>query len=123
MIIKTTRREMRDIRHKRLRKRVSGTSERPRLAVYRSSKHIYAQIIDDIAGRTLVSACSLEPELRKAAENKGSTVAGAAAVGALVAQKAAGKGIKHVVYDRGGYGYMGRIAALAKAARDNGLEF
>lgn len=119
MINKTTRREMRDIRHTRLRKRVKGTAERPRLAVFRSSKHIYAQVIDDVQGRTLVAACSLEKDV----DAKGSTVAGASAVGARVAQKAVEAGIKQVVYDRGGYGFHGRVAALAQAARDNGLEF
>ena len=122
MIIKTTRREMREIRHKRLRKKVKGDGARPRLAVFRSSKHIYAQIIDDTQHRTLVAASSVEADL-KGGEAKGSTVAAATAVGARVAQKAAEKGIKQVVYDRGGFAYMGRVAALAKAARDNGLEF
>lgn len=119
MIIKKTRREMRDVRHERLRNKLKGTCDRPRLAVYRSSKHIYAQIIDDTQGRTLVAACSLE----KGSDSKGSTSAGAASVGKHIARKAVDHGIKRVVFDRGGYMYHGRVAALARAAREGGLEF
>lgn len=108
-------------RHRRVRKRVHGTEERPRLNVFRSGKHIYAQVIDDDRGHTLVAASSLEPELR--GRVKGSTVDGARAVGQLVAQRALAAGIRKVVFDRGGYLYHGRVKALADAAREAGLEF
>lgn len=104
---------------KRIRSKVTGTAERPRLAVFRSLKHIYAQVIDDTAGKTLASASSRE----KDASSKGSNAAAAKAVGALIAKKAKNKGIKRVVFDRGGYLYHGNIKALADAARENGLEF
>jgi large subunit ribosomal protein L18 len=104
--------------HKRIRRRLAGTPVRPRLAVFRSVKHIYAQVIDDEAGRTLVSASSNE----KAGKN-GGNMAGAKAIGKLVAERAQEKGIKAVVFDRGGYLYHGRIKALADAAREAGLEF
>ena len=103
----------------RIRRKVRGTSERPRLAVFRSLKSIYAQVIDDSTGKTIVSASSLE----KDAGTKGSNAAAAKAVGALIAKKAKDKGIKQVVFDRGGYLYHGNIKALADAARENGLEF
>ncbi|HYC60080.1 MAG TPA: 50S ribosomal protein L18 [Thermoanaerobaculia bacterium] len=103
----------------RIRRKVTGTSERPRLAVYRSLKSIYAQVIDDASGRTIVSASSLEKE----AGAKGSNAAAAKAVGALIAKKAKNSGITRVVFDRGGYLYHGNIKALADAARENGLEF
>ena len=103
----------------RIRRKVNGTSERPRLAVFRSLKHIYAQVIDDAAGTTIVSASSRE----KDAGTKGANIAAAKAVGALIAKKAKDKGIKRVVFDRGGYLYHGNIKALADAARENGLEF
>lgn len=109
-------------RHERLRKGIEGTAERPRLAVFRSQQHIYAQVIDDTAGRTLVSASTLDPELKKELAN-GRTVEAAAKVGAAVAERAKAKGIDKVVYDRGGFLYHGRIAALAEAAREAGLEF
>lgn len=109
-------------RHERLRKGIAGTAERPRLAVFRSQQHIYAQVIDDTAGRTLVSASTLDPELKKELAN-GRTVEAAAKVGAAVAERAKAKGIDKVVYDRGGFLYHGRIAALADAAREAGLEF
>lgn len=109
-------------RHERLRKGIAGTAERPRLAVFRSQQHIYAQVIDDTAGRTLVSASTLDPELKKELAN-GRTVDAAAKVGAVVAERAKAKGIDKVVYDRGGFLYHGRIAALAEAAREAGLEF
>jgi large subunit ribosomal protein L18 len=105
--------------HVRIRRKVKGTLERPRLAVFRSLKHIYAQIIDDRAGRTLVSASSNE----KGAAANGGSVAGARQVGRLVAERAREKGITRVVFDRGGYLYHGRIKALADAAREAGLEF
>ncbi len=103
----------------RIRQKVTGTSERPRLAVFKSSKHIYVQVIDDAAGRTLVAASSLD----KDADVKGANQAAAKAVGALIARRAKDKGITRVVFDRGGYLYHGNIKALADAARENGLEF
>ena len=104
--------------HTRIRRRVKGTTERPRLAVFRSVKHIYAQVIDDLTGHTLVAASSNE----KSAAN-GGNVAGAQTVGKTVAERAKDKGIKSVVFDRGGYLYHGRVKALAEAARAAGLEF
>ena len=103
----------------RVRRKVAGTGERPRLAVFRSLKGIYAQVIDDSTGRTIASASSLE----KDAGTKGSNAAAAKAVGALIAKKAKDKGVTRVVFDRGGYLYHGNIKALADAARENGLEF
>jgi large subunit ribosomal protein L18 len=105
--------------HKRIRRRLAGTSERPRLTVYRSLAHIYAQIIDDRAGRTLVSASSND----KGATANGGNIAGAKEIGRLVAERAKEKGFTKVVFDRGGYLYHGRIKALADAAREAGLEF
>ncbi|MDZ4801458.1 MAG: 50S ribosomal protein L18 [Bryobacteraceae bacterium] len=105
--------------HKRIRRKLSGTGERPRLAVFRSVKHIYAQVIDDATGHTLASASSNE----KSAGFVGGNVAGAKEVGRLVSERAKEKGIKSVVFDRGGYLYHGRIKALADAAREGGLEF
>ena len=107
-------------RHRRVRKNISGTAERPRLNVFRSSKHIYAQIIDDVNGVTLVSASSLEKAFT---EGNGGNCDAAKAVGKMVAEKALEKGIKAVVFDRGGYIYHGRVAALAEGAREAGLEF
>jgi large subunit ribosomal protein L18 len=104
---------------KRIRSKVQGTAERPRLAVFRSLKHIYAQVIDDASGRTIVAASSRD----KDSGTKGSNTAAAKVVGALIAKKAKDKGIKAVVFDRGGYLYHGNIKALADAARENGLEF
>lgn len=104
--------------HRRIRRRVKGTEQRPRLAVFRSVKHIYAQVIDDAKGHTVVAASSNE----KSGGN-GGNVAGAKAIGKLVAQRAQDKGIKAVVFDRGGYQYHGRVKALAEAARQAGLEF
>jgi large subunit ribosomal protein L18 len=104
--------------HKRIRSRVSGSEERPRLAVFRSVKHIYAQVIDDSKGHTVAAASSNE----KGATN-GGNLAGAKAIGKLVAERAQSKGVKSVVFDRGGYQYHGRIKALADAAREAGLEF
>ena len=105
--------------HKRIRRRLAGTPERPRLTVYRSLSHIYAQIIDDRAGRTLVSASSND----KGASANGGNIAGAKEIGRLVAERAKVKGFTKVVFDRGGYLYHGRIKALADAARESGLEF
>jgi large subunit ribosomal protein L18 len=107
-------------RHRRVRKRLSGTAARPRLSVFRSSRHISVQLIDDDRGRTLVAASTLESGLRS---SSGGNVAAAASVGALVASRAQDAGIAAVVFDRGGYRYHGRVAALADAARDAGLEF
>jgi large subunit ribosomal protein L18 len=104
--------------HKRIRSRVSGTEQRPRLAVFRSVKHIYAQVIDDSKGHTVVAASSNEKDLKN-----GGNVAGAKEIGKLVAERAKDKGIKAVVFDRGGYQYHGRVKALAEAAREAGLEF
>ena len=107
-------------RHARVRKKVSGTAECPRLCVFRSRQNIYAQIIDDVAGNTLVSASSLDAELKA---NYGGNKEAAKAVGALIAKKAAEKGITEVVFDRGGYVYHGRVQELAEAAREGGLKF
>jgi large subunit ribosomal protein L18 len=117
--------EARQKRHTRVRKRVHGTPERPRLNVYRSSNNIYAQVIDDLAGRTLASASSLDETLRgdKAARSTGGNVDAAKTVGQLVADRAKAAGITKVVFDRGGYLYHGRVKALADAARENGLDF
>ena len=106
-------------RHKRVRAKISGTAERPRLAVYRSSKNIYAQIIDDEKGVTLVAASSKEKDF----EGYGGNIEGAKKVGEMIAKKAAKAKIAEVVFDRGGYVYHGRIQALAEAARENGLKF
>jgi large subunit ribosomal protein L18 len=105
--------------HVRIRERVKGSAGRPRLAIFRSVKHIYAQIIDDHAGRTLVAASSAE----KSATASGGNVAGATEIGKLVAERAKASGITQVVFDRGGYLYHGRVKALAEAARKAGLEF
>jgi large subunit ribosomal protein L18 len=117
--------EARQKRHIRVRKRVLGTPERPRLNVYRSSNNIYAQVIDDLAGKTLVSASSLDETLRKAGASKsaGGNVAASHEVGKLIAERATAAGITKVVFDRGGYLYHGRVQGLADAARENGLEF
>jgi len=108
--------------HKRIRSRVSGTAERPRLAVFRSVKHIYAQVIDDTAGHTVVAASSSE-KVAATGKSGGGNLSGAKAIGKLVAERAKDKGIKAVVFDRGGYHYHGRVKALAEAAREAGLEF
>lgn len=107
-------------RHRRIRLRISGTPERPRLAVFRSLKHIYAQVIDDTVGRTLAAASTLEPELRGSRLTKTEE---ARLVGRLVAERAKGAGVERVVFDRAGYKYHGRVAALAAAAREAGLDF
>lgn len=121
MIKKPSRGSLRQGRHKRVRRKVSGTAQQPRLCVFRSLQHIYAQIIDDTSGCTLVAASTLDPELR--AMQGRTTVQGAKAVGTLVAQRAKEKGIETVVFDRSGYRYHGRVAALADAAREAGLSF
>jgi large subunit ribosomal protein L18 len=109
-------------RHLRLRKRLEGSAERPRLSVYRSSKHIYAQIVDDVSGRTLVSAGTLQEPVKGSVKSTGN-IAAAAKVGAALAAKAKEAGIKAVCFDRGGRMYHGRIKALAEAARKGGLKF
>ena len=112
--------ESRVRRHRRVRKKIRGTAERPRLAVYRSNRHIIAQIIDDTAGHTLVSASTIEAALRSGPTGN---VAGATAVGKLIAERAKEKDITVVVFDRGGFRYHGRVAALADSAREAGLDF
>jgi large subunit ribosomal protein L18 len=109
--------------HTRIRRRVKGTSERPRLAVFRSVKHIYAQVIDDLKGHTVVAASSTEKGAPLGKSASGGNLAGAKSVGKLVAERAKEQGIKAVVFDRGGYLYHGRVKALADAAREAGLDF
>ena len=122
MVSKESRSEVRVKKHKRLRNRFAGTAKRPRLAVYRSNSHIYAQIIDDTVGNTLVAASTVEKEIKAGLEQT-DDVAAAAAVGTAIAKKALDKGIKEVVFDRGGFIYQGKIQALAEAAREAGLDF
>lgn len=110
-------------RKKRVRTKVRGTPHRPRLSVFRTAKHIYAQIIDDTGAQTLVDASSVSKELRPVIGGKGGNRAGAALVGEFIAKRAAGKGIKQVVFDRNGFLYHGRVKTLAEAARQHGLEF
>ena|SRR6185436_2354775 len=109
--------------HSRIRKKISGSPARPRLAVFRSQSHIYAQLIDDEAGKTLAHASSLDKDLRGDKKKKGATVDAAKAVGSLIATRAKEKGVETVVFDRGGFQYHGRIKALADAAREAGLKF
>ena len=119
MIRKFEKKEIRKRIHVRIRRKLAGSAERPRLAVFRSVAHIYAQVIDDGEGKTLVSASSVD----KGAKTNGGNVAAAKTIGKLVAQRAKDKGITNVVFDRGGYPYHGRVKALADAAREAGLEF
>lgn len=122
MIKKKSRAKVREKKHMRIRNRFSGTAERPRLAVFRSNKNIYAQIIDDVAGSTLVAASTVEKELKsqvKYTDNKEA----AETVGKAIAERAKAKGIEEVVFDRGGFVYHGKIQALADAAREAGLKF
>lgn len=112
--------ESRQRRHQRVRKKISGTSEKPRLTVYKSLRHIYAQLIDDAAGRTIVAASTLDKEVGKGMHGN---VAAAKKVGTAIAQKALSKNITNVVFDKGGYKYHGSIKALADAAREQGLKF
>ena len=119
MVKKTDRKMERTRRHLRVRTKVSGTSERPRLCVYRSNKNLYVQIIDDVAGKTLVAASTLDKEVK----TKKANVEAAKEVGALIAKRATAKKIKTVVYDRSGYIYHGVVKELAEAAREGGLEF
>ena len=122
MINKGDKNQVRRRRHLRIRKTIVGTIERPRLNVFRSNKHIYAQLIDDVSGATLVSASTLDKELKDQVANGGSTEA-AKLVGNLVAKRALDKGYETIVFDRGGYLYHGRIQSLAEAAREAGLKF
>jgi large subunit ribosomal protein L18 len=122
MFKKRDRNEIRVIRHERVRKKISGTPEVPRLSVYRSNKHIQAQIIDDTKGTTLVSASTMDPALKAQLEEVDKKGA-AKLVGKLIAERAAEKGVKTVVFDRGGYKYTGRVASVADGAREAGLEF
>jgi ribosomal protein L18, bacterial type len=122
MFNKRDRNEVRKIRHERVRKKISGTPERPRLCVFRSNKHIYAQVIDDVAGNTLVAASTVEKEIAAQlgeVDKKGE----AKLVGKIVAERAVKAGITEVVFDRGGYIYTGRVAELAAGAREGGLNF
>ena len=122
MLKKVSRNDERLRRHARVRTKISGTPECPRLAVFRSNNHMYAQIIDDVAGNTLVAASTLQKDV-KANLEKTNNVEAAAALGKVIAEKALEKGIKEVVFDRGGFVYHGKIQALADAAREAGLEF
>ena len=122
MVSKKSRTVVRENKHRSLRNRFSGTAERPRLAVFRSNNHMYAQIIDDTVGKTLVSASTLDKDV-KAELEKTNNVEAATVVGTVVAKKALEKGITTVVYDRGGFVYEGKVKALAEAAREAGLEF
>ena len=122
MVSKESRTEVRMQKHRRMRSRISGTSERPRLAVFRSNNHMYAQIIDDTEGKTLVSASTLQKEV-KADLEKTNNVEAAAHLGTVIAKRALEKGIDTVVFDRGGFIYQGKVKALAEAAREAGLAF
>ena len=122
MVSKKSKAALREKKHMRLRNRLSGTAERPRLAVFRSNNHMYAQIIDDTVGNTLVSASTVEKEV-KAELEKTNNVDAAAYLGTVIAKRAIEKGINTVVFDRGGFIYQGKIKALADAAREAGLEF
>ena len=122
MVSKESRAKVRLNKHRRMRNRFAGTAERPRLAVFRSNNHMYAQIIDDSVGNTLVSASTLQKEV-KAELEKTNDVDAAAYLGKVIAERALEKGIKEVVFDRGGFIYQGKVKALAEAAREAGLEF
>ena len=122
MVSKESRQKVRAKKHMKIRNRFSGTAERPRLAVFRSNNHVYAQIIDDVAGKTLVSASTLEKDIKAELQNT-DDIDAASKIGDVVAKRAIEKGIKAVVFDRGGYIYHGKVKALADAAREAGLEF
>ena len=122
MVSKESRQKVRVKKHMKIRNRFSGTSERPRLAVFRSNNHMYAQIIDDTVGKTLAAASTLEKDV-KAELEKTNNVDAAAYLGTVIAKRALEKGITEVVFDRGGYIYQGKVAALAEAAREAGLTF
>ena len=119
----TGRAETRQRRKIRVRKKVRGTAERPRLSVFRTSRHIYAQVIDDVAAKTLVGASSLKQDIRDKVKKQGGNKKGAAIVGEFIAKSAQEKGIKRVIFDRNGFLYHGRVKVLAEAAREDGLEF
>jgi len=124
MTIRTSRKAKKDLRHKRVRKKVRGQADRPRLSVFKSSKNIYAQIIDDVNGATLVSASTLTPKVRELADGENKKKLDAAKiVGTYIGELAVSKGIKKVSFDRGGYPFHGRVKSLADAAREAGLEF
>jgi large subunit ribosomal protein L18 len=122
MLNKRNRGEERDIRHRRIRRKITGTVERPRLTVFKSHKNIFVQLIDDVGGKTLASASTLESELRGSLSARGN-IAAAKAIAALVAGRGAAQGIKRVVFDRGGSKYHGAVKVLADTARASGLEF
>lgn len=122
MLTKQDKNQARQVRHDRVRRKLSGTAARPRLSVFRSNGHIYAQIIVDETGNTLAAASSLDPELKGQLTN-GGNIEAARAVGSAIARRALEKGVDQVVFDRGGYLYHGRVAALAEAAREAGLKF
>ena len=122
MVSKVSKQDVRAKKHARIRNRFKGTAERPRLAVFRSNNHMSAQIIDDVEGRTLCSASTMEKEIKSELEQT-DNVEAAAYVGTVIAKRAIEKGIKEVVFDRGGFIYQGKVAALAEAARVAGLEF
>lgn len=122
MINKQTRNKIRKRRHLRIRRNITGTNERPRLNVFRSSKHIYAQLIDDVNGKTIVSASTVDKDLKDQVNNGGSVEA-AKLVGELIAKRALEKGYENIIFDRGGYIYHGRVKALAESAREAGLQF
>ena len=122
MVSKESRQKIRAKKHMKIRNRFSGTAERPRLAVFRSNSHVYAQVIDDVAGKKIVSASTLEKDIKAELKNT-DDIEAATKVGDIVAKRALEKGIKAVVFDRGGFIYAGKVAALADAAREAGLEF
>ena len=122
MVSKVSRSKVREEKHRRMRRHIIGTPERPRMAVFRSNNHMYVQIIDDVAKTTLVSASTLQKDVKEKLE-KTNDVAAAAYLGTVIAKKAQEAGIKSVVFDRGGFSYQGKIQALADAAREAGLEF
>ncbi len=122
MVCKVSRSKVREEKHRRMRRHIIGTPERPRMAVFRSNNHMYVQIIDDVAKTTLVSASTLQKDVKEKLE-KTNDVAAAAYLGTVIAKKAQEAGIKSVVFDRGGFIYQGKIQALADAAREAGLEF
>ena len=122
MVRKESRAKVRENKHRRLRNRISGTAERPRLAVFRSNNHMYAQIIDDTVGNTIAAASTLDKDIKEAVE-KTNNVAAAAQVGTVIAKRALEKGITTVVFDRGGYIFHGRVQELAEGAREGGLKF
>ena len=123
MVSKESRTKVRENKHCRMRNRFSGTAERPRLAVFRSNNHMYAQIIDDTVGKTLVSACTLQKDVKDRVLRKPTTLKLQQNLGTVIAKKALEKGINTVVFDRGGFIYQGKVKALAEAAREAGLEF